>query len=94
MAVIEKFNSTRLKKPNPVFLSQAATKIIFYDVPSQIKEAQMIASIAKKSLPSKVLILIPHQGFSEPIKKTLRRWRINYDCRVNIEVRNQCVRYS
>lgn len=85
LEMVKKYNPERLKKPIPTF-KKIDNKVIFYDVPSQIKEAQMIAKIVKDALPSKkVLILIPHRGFAEPIKNALRRWRINCTCKTNVD---------
>ena len=85
LEVVKKFNPGRLLKPIPTF-TKSDRKVIFYDVPSQIKEAQMITRIVKDALPSKsVLILIPHRGFAEPIKKALRRWRINCRCKSDVD---------
>lgn len=85
LEVVKEFNPKRLPKPIPTF-KKSDRKVIFYDVPSQNKEAQMIAKIVKDALPSKgVLILIPHRGFAGPIKKALRYWRINFRCKTDVD---------
>jgi DNA helicase-2/ATP-dependent DNA helicase PcrA len=83
--VVEKFNRDRRPKPISEFVNTNG-KIILYDVPSQNKEAQMIIRIVKDAIPYKdVLILVPHQGFAEPIKRALRQARINYQTKVDVD---------
>ncbi len=85
LRVVEKFDANRVAKPEERFKNELDAKVIFYDVPSQDKEAEMVAGIAKKSLPlHDVLVLVPSAGFAEPIKKALRRKRVHYFCKTDI----------
>ncbi len=85
LRVVEKFDSDRVTKSEDNFKNELDSKVVLYDVPSQDKEAEMIAGIAKKALPlSNVLVLVPNIGFSEPIKRALRRKRIHYFCKTDI----------
>lgn len=85
LRVVEKFDAKRVTKPEEHFKNPLDAKVVFYDVPSQDKESEMVAGIAKKSLPlHDVLVLVPNGGFTEPIKRALRRKRIHYFCKTDI----------
>jgi DNA helicase-2/ATP-dependent DNA helicase PcrA len=83
--MIEQLNSDRKPKSIPEFKNEGGS-ILFFNVPSQEREAHEIAKIIRVASPSKeVLILIPHQGFAEPIKKKLRKWRINFQSKFDTD---------
>jgi len=85
LKIVNIFSPDTLSKPVLNF-TRPDGRIFVYDVPSQKKESQIISDIVRKALPSKeVLILIPHRGFSLPIKRILRSRKINYQCKVDID---------
>lgn len=85
LEVVMKFDLNRREKGEYTFRSQTKNKIMFYDVPSEKKEAYMIAQKVKELLPfGEVLILLPKWNFAPPLTKALRDRYVNYICRPNI----------
>jgi len=79
LAIVEEFSPGRLVKPDPAFLASRNTKIVVHDLPSEEWEANLVARVAAETLPARdVLILVPHRGFTELLKRALRRRRISY----------------
>lgn len=86
LGVAKKYNDGRLSKPDPSALKTDEAPILLYDIPSDEREAGIIAGICRDALPKgEVLILIPTGKFAEPIKRVLRRSRIQYECRSVID---------
>ena len=78
--LVSRFNPDRMAKPIPQSKRPGGAKIFCHDVPSQQKEAEIIAAKASEIMPSHdVLILLPSQNFAPPIQAALRRRRISYD---------------
>lgn len=78
--LVSRFNPDRMPKPVPKSKRPDGAKIFCYDVPSQQKEAEIIAAKASEIMPSHdVLILLPSQNFAPPIQAALRRRRISYE---------------
>ncbi|MEO0129702.1 MAG: ATP-dependent helicase [candidate division WOR-3 bacterium] len=85
LEVVMRFDTNRLGKGVYTFKNQTNKKIVIYDVPSEVKEAEIIAQRAKELLPlGEVLILLPRWNFAQPLKKALRNKCVNYTCRPNI----------
>lgn len=80
LAVVEKFNSGRIPKGTPTFKPNAQGVVQIHDVPSDTKEAEIIATITASALPAReVLILVPQVTVSKLIRRELRRRRIAYE---------------
>ncbi len=85
LEVVMKFDPHRLEKGEYTFKNQAKNKMVFYDVPSETKEAEIIAQEVRKLLPlGEVLILLPRWNFALPLKKAMRNEYVNYSCQLNI----------
>lgn len=86
LGVAKKYNDGRLGKPDPSALKTDEAPILLYNIPSDEREARIIAGICREVLPKgEVLILIPTGQFAEPIKRALRRSRIQYESRSAID---------
>jgi DNA helicase-2/ATP-dependent DNA helicase PcrA len=85
LAVVECFNGGRLKKRGPRFLHDDEGLVKLHDVPSEQKEAQVIAAIASAAVPSRnVLILVPNALFAPKICRSLRRARVGFSFRAGL----------
>lgn len=86
LGVAKTFNTDRLNKPDPLPSNTDEAPIVIYDVPSDEREASLIAQICTTVLPAHdVLILMPTPKFAEPIKRALKKRRIHYDCRSSVD---------
>ena len=86
LGVAKTFNADRLNKPDLAPLNTDKAPIVIYDLPSDEREASLIAQICTKVLPAHdVLILVPTTKFAEPIKRALKKRRIHYDSRSSID---------
>ena len=60
-------------------------KIIFYDVPSDKKEAEMISAIVKKNIKTNnIIIIIPNKNYLLPLKEALMTKNIDFKYNSNI----------
>jgi len=82
LAVVREFSRGRVEKHEARFLHEEKGLVRVYHVPSEKKEAQMIAAIASAAIPSRdVLILVPNALFASHICQSLRRARIGFSFR-------------
>ena len=85
LEVVAKDNNRRLQKPNLHSIKDKGSKVFVYNVPSDKYEAKIMASMIKEALTTKdVLVLIPYNRFSAPIKREMRKLRIGYDCKTDV----------
>ncbi|MHA2010572.1 MAG: ATP-dependent helicase [Candidatus Hodarchaeales archaeon] len=81
LAIVERYNPDRIPKDNPSFLKESEVPVKIINNPSEIKEADYIANICSKVVPSHdVLILLPDLNYAKPITMALQRKRISYSC--------------
>ncbi|OGM08539.1 hypothetical protein A2159_03125 [Candidatus Woesebacteria bacterium RBG_13_34_9] len=86
LEIVKKFDPEGIDKPVNTFINKSGSKILFFDVASQNKEAEIIGQKIKKVINShSVLILVRNRNFAIPIKAVLRKLGINYDCRSNVD---------
>ncbi len=86
LEIVKKFDPEGIDKPVNTFINKSGSKILFFDVASQNKEAEIIGQKIKKVINShSVLILVRNRNFAIPIKAVLRKLSINYDCRSNVD---------
>jgi len=87
LAIVAAHNADRSPvKLAPTFENSDETPIYIHDLPSEEKEAEIVAAICSKVTPSHdVLILVPHLNFAKSILSALRRQRVSYDCRAIIQ---------
>lgn len=77
---IEAFNPDRTKKPVPRCIQPEGSRVLVHDMPSDSREAEIIATIAEAALrEGDVLVLMPKPDYAEPLKAVLRRRRITFD---------------
>ena len=85
LAIVEKFNTERIQKPEPTFEIESDTKIIFHNEASYSKGAKKIAYITKNKIKDHdVLILVPTRHYMNEIKKALSLSKIKYECKTRI----------
>jgi len=87
-AVISKYYPESVHKPDPTFRDTISenNKIVFFDVPSDRAEASIIAQIAEKKIKSgSVTIIIPHGKYLPVIKQALKRRRLDFTYKSNID---------
>ena len=86
LAVVKKFSDGRLEKREACFPHKDKGLVKRYDVPSEEKEAQIIAKIARGAIPSRdVLILVPNALFAPKICQSLRRARVGFSFRGGLD---------
>jgi superfamily I DNA/RNA helicase len=87
IAVVSRENEGRLRKDNLRSMKEGdETKVAVFTVPSDKYEARMISSaVAEAPITQDALVLVPGHRFSVPIKREMRKRRIPYDCRSNVE---------
>jgi len=74
IAIVEKYDKSRLQKGPFEYIKKEGPKIQIHSVASDKKEANAIRKIAEKALPSRrVLILVPYRGFVPAIASELRK---------------------
>lgn len=79
LAVVQKFDKGYISKGSMTFKCEDETKIQIHNVPSDEKEAEIIASIAKRGVPgAPVLVLLPDRGFTKAIIEKLRSRKIRF----------------
>ena len=77
--VVENFDKARREKGAFTYEVAEGLPIIIHSVPSDKREAVIVASIVKDALPSKkVLVLVPSRGYAVLICELLRKARIKY----------------
>jgi len=80
LAVVDRFNADRLPKPVPQFARKDPGKVIIHDVPSDVKEAEIVSAICREASSSRsVLILIPSSPFAPTLRRSLRRAGIGFE---------------
>ena len=87
-AVISAYYPESVPKPDPTFSDTIPenNKIVYFDVPSDRAEASIIAQIAEKKIKSgSVTIIIPHRKYLPPIKQALKRRRLDFTYKSNID---------
>ncbi len=77
---IEAFNPDRIEKLEPKCILPEGSPVVVHNVPSDIREAEVIATIAAAALrEGDVLVLLPKPDYAEPLKAKLREHRIAFD---------------
>ena len=77
---IKTFNPNRIEKPEPECILPEGSPVVVHNVPSDIREAEVIATIAAAALrEGDVLVLLPKPDYAEPLKAKLRERRIAFD---------------
>lgn len=87
-AVIATYYPESIPKPDPTFDddSKENNKIVFYDVPSDEWEANIIARIAEEKIKSgSVTVIIPNGKYLLPIKRALRRRGLDFTYKSDID---------
>jgi DNA helicase-2/ATP-dependent DNA helicase PcrA len=85
LAVVEAHDKNRLKKGDFDYENKIDGKIKIHDVASDKKEAMLVRSIIRRSLPSKkVLVLIPGRRFGSILVDLLKQSSINFYAPLNI----------
>ena len=86
LAIVAKDNANRLQKDKLHSKKKDNSPVIVFDVPSEIAEAKMICkAISDSSMTHDALILVPYNRFTNPIKKEMRRRRIPYDSKTDVQ---------
>ena len=87
MAVVSKDNDQRLRKEGLRSIKTGEhPKVKVFEVPSDKYEAKVICSeIAAAPVTKDALVLVPAHRFAIPIKREMRRRRIPYDSKSNVE---------
>jgi len=83
-AVVCGYYPDSLPKPDPTFARDmlGGSKIVFYEMPSERREASMIAKIAEEKVRlGSVTVIIPNSGYFPPIKEALARKGLSYNYR-------------
>jgi len=86
--VIHSFYPGSQKKPKFTFAEKIKwnEKIKIYDVPSDKKEAEIIAAIAKKKRENnRIIIIIPTKNYLGPLKKALAQYGIEYKYKLTFD---------
>jgi len=86
-AMVTTFYTESVSKPEPTFSEKIKenNKIVFYDVPSYKKEAQIIASISKEKIKANsVTIIIPNGNYLQPIKESLLSNGLDYKYKISL----------
>ena len=94
--VVRAYYPESVAKPDPTFNDKITedNKIIFYDVPSDQWEAEIIAGIAEKTIKnSSVIVIIPNRLYLAPIKTALKRHRLDFTYKSDIDP-NGIVRFA
>ena len=77
---IEEFNRNHIEKPEPKCIRPEGSKVIVHNMPSDKREARVIATIIADSLrEGDVLVLLPRPGYEELLKVELKNRRIAFD---------------
>lgn len=95
-AVVSSYYSKRVPKPEPTFdtKSEDGGRIVLYDVPSEKKEAKVIAAIAKENIrTASVNVIIPNVNYLLPLKKALLNVGLNFKYRLSLNEKG-LVRFS
>ena len=95
-AMVTNYYKDSVPKPEPTFSDkiEVNNKICIWDVPSDLKEAEIIAQIAKKKIATEsVTVIIPNQKYLPPIKKALKKAGLNYKYKLNISEKG-LIRFS
>ena len=86
LAIVARDNPNRLKKEKLHSKKEDDSPVVVYDVPSEKAEARMICkAISDSSMTHDALILVPYNRFANPIKKEMRKRRIPYDSKTNVQ---------
>jgi DNA helicase-2/ATP-dependent DNA helicase PcrA len=86
-SMVVNFYKKAIPKPKPEFSEKIETnnKILFYEVPTEEKEAKIIAAIAKEKIKTGTIkIIIPNSMYFPILKKELQRFGLNYRYKLNI----------
>lgn len=80
-AFIEVFNPERIRKPEPVCKRPEGPSVVVHTAPSDAREAKIMAAIIAEVLDDEgdVLVLLPKDGYAEPLKAELAKRRIAFD---------------
>jgi len=87
-ALVTAYYRESVPKPDPQFSEKIKhnNKIVFYDVPSDKWEANIIAGLAEDRIGSgTVIIIIPNGNYLPPIKEALKRRGLDFTYRREIE---------
>jgi DNA helicase-2/ATP-dependent DNA helicase PcrA len=77
---IQTFNPDRIEKPEPRCIRPEGPKVIVHGVPSDAREAVIIAAMAADALrEGDVLVLLPKFGYSDQLENELRKRGIAFD---------------
>lgn len=86
-AMVKNFYRDSIAKPEQEFSEEILinNKIIFYDIPSYIKEAQIISAITKEKIyTNSIIIIIPNKNYLLPIKKALMVRNLDYKYNIKL----------
>lgn len=86
-AMVKNFYRNSIAKPEQEFSEEILidNKIIFYDVPSYIKEAQIISAITKEKIyANSIIIIIPNKNYLLSIKKALMVRNLDYKYNIKL----------
>jgi DNA helicase-2/ATP-dependent DNA helicase PcrA len=86
-AMVKEHYTESALKPKPTFSKKIRinNKIQIWDVPSDNREAEIIARIAKNNIASdSVIVIIPNLNYLPPIKKALKHAGLDYKYKFNI----------
>lgn len=86
-SVIQKYYSNSADKPQLSFSEKIKTnnKAVFFDVPSEGAEAQIIASIAEDRRTHHIIVIIPNSNYFPPIKEAFTKRGINYNYKTKLD---------
>jgi len=87
-AMITTYYPQSVPKPDPTFSDKIEenNKIVFYDVPSDQWEANIIASIAQEKIKSgSVTVIIPNGQYIPPLKQALRKRGLDFTYKSGID---------
>jgi len=81
-SMVTNYYKDSIEKPEPTFSEtiKENNKIIFYDVPTHIMEAYLIAKIAEEKIKTNsVTIIIPNKEYLPAIKNSLKKFGLDYN---------------
>jgi superfamily I DNA/RNA helicase len=77
---IAALNPDRIPKPVPDGRGPEGPRVRVHSAPSDTREAEIVATIIDEALRAgDVLVLLPRDGYAEPLKAELAKRRINFD---------------
>lgn len=86
-SMIRQFYKDALTKPEPEFTEETKTdnQVMFYEVPGDKKEAEIIAAISQEKIKeNSIKIIIPNIMYLPPLREALRRRGLEYKYKFNV----------